>query len=51
LEWAEVEAALAAGDETALVFEAPAVVERVRERGDPLAEALTLHQALPDLGS
>ena len=51
LEWEEVEAALAAGDETALVFEAPAVVERVRERGDPLAEALTLHQALPDLGS
>jgi hypothetical protein len=27
------------------------VAERVRERGDPLAEALTLRQELPDLGS
>jgi bifunctional non-homologous end joining protein LigD len=51
LEWEEVEAALEAGDEAALVFEAPAVVERVRERGDPLAEALTLRQELPDFGS
>ncbi len=51
LEWDEVEAALETGDEAALVFEAPAVVERVRERGDPLAEALTLRQELPDLGS
>jgi bifunctional non-homologous end joining protein LigD len=51
LEWEEVEAALEAGDEAALVFEAPAVVERVRERGDPLAEALTLRQELPDFQS
>jgi bifunctional non-homologous end joining protein LigD len=51
LAWDEVEAALETGDEAALVFEAPAVVERVRERGDPLAEALTLRQELPDLES
>jgi bifunctional non-homologous end joining protein LigD len=51
LEWEEVEAALENSDEAALVFEAPAVVERVRERGDPLAEALTLRQELPDFGN
>ncbi len=45
--WEEVEAALDAGDESALRFEAPAVIERVRERGDLLAESLSLRQELP----
>jgi bifunctional non-homologous end joining protein LigD len=49
LEWDEVEAALDSGDAGALAFEAPAVLERVRERGDPLAEAVTLTQRLPEL--
>jgi bifunctional non-homologous end joining protein LigD len=50
LEWDELEAALDAGDADALVFDARAVIERIRERGDPLAEVLTLRQELPDLG-
>jgi bifunctional non-homologous end joining protein LigD len=50
VEWDEVEAALKAGDPQALAFEAPAVLRRVAERGDPLAESVTLRQELPDLG-
>jgi bifunctional non-homologous end joining protein LigD len=50
LEWDELEAALDAGDADALVFDARTVIERIRERGDPLAEVLTLRQELPDLG-
>jgi bifunctional non-homologous end joining protein LigD len=45
--WDEVESALDAGDEDALRFEAPQVVERVREHGDLLAETVTLRQELP----
>jgi bifunctional non-homologous end joining protein LigD len=50
VEWDEVEAALERGDAERLAFEAPAVLERVAERGDPLAEAATLRQELPALG-
>jgi bifunctional non-homologous end joining protein LigD len=50
VEWDEVEAALKRGDAERLAFEAPAVLERVAERGDPLAEAATLRQELPALG-
>jgi bifunctional non-homologous end joining protein LigD len=51
LDWDELEAAHAAGDAHRLVFDAAAVVERIAERGDPLADALTLRQELPDLGA
>jgi bifunctional non-homologous end joining protein LigD len=47
LEWEELEAALDAGDAAALSFEAPEVIERVRDGGDVLGEALTLRQTLP----
>jgi bifunctional non-homologous end joining protein LigD len=47
LEWDEVRAALAAGDAQALSFEADAVLERVRERGDLFAPVLSLVQVLP----
>jgi bifunctional non-homologous end joining protein LigD len=49
LAWSEVEAALDAGDEDALTFDAPAVLARVAEHGDLYAESLTLHQSLPAL--
>jgi hypothetical protein len=45
--WDEVEAALEAGDEDALRFEAPDVIERVHRHGDLMAEVLTLRQELP----
>jgi bifunctional non-homologous end joining protein LigD len=48
VEWAEVSAALEAGDPQALAFEAHAVLERVAERGDLLAPVLSIVQALPD---
>jgi len=51
VDWEEVEAAREAGDPGRLVFEAPAVLERIEERGDPLAEVLTLRQELPALGT
>jgi bifunctional non-homologous end joining protein LigD len=47
MEWEELEAALDAGDAAALSFEAAEVLERVREHGDVLGEALTLRQTLP----
>jgi bifunctional non-homologous end joining protein LigD len=49
LRWEEVEAALDAGRPEALSFEAPDVLQRVREHGDLLAETLTLRQSLPSL--
>jgi bifunctional non-homologous end joining protein LigD len=49
LDWEEVAAAHEAGDAGRLAFDAPAVLERIAERGDPLADALTLRQELPDL--
>ena len=48
--WAEVEAALEAGDREALTFEAPEVLERVARDGDLWAPALELRQDLPALG-
>jgi bifunctional non-homologous end joining protein LigD len=50
LSWDEVEAAVDAGDASRLVFEAPAVLERVGELGDLFAPAATVEQALPRLG-
>jgi bifunctional non-homologous end joining protein LigD len=47
VEWAEVEAALEAGDPEMLVFEAPEVLKRVDERGDLMAPLLTVEQVLP----
>lgn len=48
--WEEVEAALAAGDPSRLVFEAPAVLERVAEHGDLFAPVAKLKQKLPAAG-
>jgi bifunctional non-homologous end joining protein LigD len=48
--WEEVEAAVDAGDASMLVFEARDVLDRVAERGDLFAPALTQVQALPRLG-
>jgi bifunctional non-homologous end joining protein LigD len=45
--WEEVEAAGEAGDAGALVFEVPAVLERVQRMGDLMAPMLTLEQRLP----
>ena len=47
LEWDEVSEALRSGDPEELVFEAGAVLERVRERGDLFAPVLSLVQGLP----
>ena len=49
LAWSEVEAALDAGDEDALAFEAGDALTRVAKHGDLYAESLTLHQDLPAL--
>ena len=49
LSWDEVEAAATAGDASTLVFEAGEVLDRVAERGDLFAPALTLRQELPRL--
>ena len=51
VEWEELEAALDAGDAGALTFEAGAVLDRVADRGDPLADAVTLRQELPKLAT
>ncbi len=45
--WDELDAAKDAGG---LVFDAPAVIDRVQRLGDLWAPALTTHQALPSLG-
>jgi bifunctional non-homologous end joining protein LigD len=47
--WEEVEAACDAGDAAALVFEAPAVLDRVERLGDLMAPVLTMKQKLPKL--
>jgi bifunctional non-homologous end joining protein LigD len=49
VEWSEVEAALAADDADALVFDSADVLERVKERGDLFEPVLSLEQALPGL--
>jgi bifunctional non-homologous end joining protein LigD len=48
--WDEVVAAVDAGDASMLVFEARDVLDRVAERGDLFAPALTRVQSLPRLG-
>jgi len=47
LAWEEVRDALKQAEPGALSFDATAVLERVRERGDLFVPVLTLHQALP----
>jgi len=47
LEWDEVEAALAAGEADALVFDHAAVLERVAAKGDLFAPLLSEEQQLP----
>jgi bifunctional non-homologous end joining protein LigD len=49
LTWDEVHDALDGGDPDALVFEAPAVLERVANRGDHYADSLLVTQELPRL--
>jgi bifunctional non-homologous end joining protein LigD len=51
VEWAEVQAAIEAGDAERLVFEAPEVLKRVAEKGDLMAPLLSVEQALPALSS
>ena len=46
--WDEVTEAASGGDADALVFEAPAVLERVAGRGDLFEPVLTLQQRLPE---
>jgi bifunctional non-homologous end joining protein LigD len=48
LAWEEVEAAVAGGDECALVFDAGAVLERIERHGDLFRPVLELAQVLPD---
>jgi bifunctional non-homologous end joining protein LigD len=48
LEWEELEAALAAGDASRLVFDADQVLRRVNEKGDLYAPLLSERQYLPD---
>jgi bifunctional non-homologous end joining protein LigD len=47
--WEEVEAACDAGDAAALMFEAPAVLDRVERLGDLMAPVLSTKQKLPKL--
>jgi bifunctional non-homologous end joining protein LigD len=49
LEWDEVRATLDGGDPEALRFEAGAVLERIAERGDLFAPALSVVQKLPSV--
>ena len=46
--WDEVEGAASSGDADSLVFEAPAVLDRVAEHGDLFEPVLTLEQRLPE---
>jgi bifunctional non-homologous end joining protein LigD len=48
--WEEVEAAVESGDADALVFDAPAVLDRVGRLGDLMAPVLATTQDLPRLG-
>jgi bifunctional non-homologous end joining protein LigD len=47
--WDEVERAAESGDGSHLVFEAPAVLKRIEEKGDLFAPVLELQQELPEL--
>jgi bifunctional non-homologous end joining protein LigD len=47
--WEEVRATLESGDPAALLFEAPAVLERAAEHGDLMAPVLSLVQELPSV--
>jgi bifunctional non-homologous end joining protein LigD len=47
ISWEEIARAVSANDASQLVFEAPQVLERVRDVGDLFAPALTLKQQLP----
>jgi bifunctional non-homologous end joining protein LigD len=49
ISWEEVEAALEAEDRDALMFEAPAVLDRVDGGLDHYEASLTEHQELPSL--
>jgi bifunctional non-homologous end joining protein LigD len=49
LTWEEVEAAVAAGDEDRLVFDAAEVIRRIERHGDLFAPVLQQHQTLPAL--
>jgi bifunctional non-homologous end joining protein LigD len=49
LEWAELESAVRSKDRDSLVFTAPAVLERVKARGDLFALSNDLEQTLPRL--
>ncbi|HYM54197.1 MAG TPA: hypothetical protein VES97_02460, partial [Solirubrobacteraceae bacterium] len=49
VEWDEVGAALDAGDPAGLVFDARDALERVADRGDLFAPALSLVQELPKI--
>ncbi len=50
LTWAEVEAAVEAGDGDSLKFEAPRVLERVAKHGDLFGQVVELEQRLPSIG-
>jgi DNA primase len=47
--WDEVSDALDRRDASALTFEAPAVLQRIKELGDAFAANLTVEQELPAL--
>jgi bifunctional non-homologous end joining protein LigD len=47
--WDEVEAVADSGDGSTLVFDAPAVLERIERHGDLFAPVLELQQVLPEL--
>jgi hypothetical protein len=47
VDWEEVRSALSSGDPSQLSFDAAAVLERVRRRGDLFAPVLSLVQELP----
>ena len=47
--WDEVEAVAASGEGSSLVFEAGAVLERIKRHGDLFAPVLELQQELPEL--
>ncbi len=48
IEWEELEAALAAGDASRLVFDADQALRRVNEKGDLFAPLLSERQRLPE---
>jgi len=46
--WDELDGAASRGDADSLVFEAPAVLDRVAEHGDLFEPVLTMEQHLPE---